>query len=255
MTIVYGAFIWTSSHDQRLRSLSSALLRSWLRSPVGPEPPSTWSARSEVRTNDLDGHLSVELLGDPSRSLSVAEGRVPAARGAADMIGESSSGGASSGATEQALCGTLGAMGARDREAWLTMRTRRFSLAIGTLRRSAVEASPEAGDRTDASLASAPTRHRGGHRSRPSHSTGTHPPQRGAGTLGAAALAVTGPPLSRGTQPGACRFALYWLRAATRARPAASTTSVDDARTATLRPGSSTSSSTSPTASLPGPTE
>src|SRR5690242_900684 len=128
MTIVYGAFIWTSSHDQRLRSLSSALLRSWLRSPVGPEPPSTWSARSEVRTNDLDGHLSVELLGDPSRSLSVAEGRVPAARGAADMIGESSSGGASSGATEQALCGTLGAMGARDREAWLTMRTRRSSL-------------------------------------------------------------------------------------------------------------------------------
>jgi len=39
--------------------------------------------------------------------------------------------------------------------------TRRFSLAIGTLRRSAVEASPEAGDRTDASLASAPTRHQG----------------------------------------------------------------------------------------------
>src|SRR5690242_5354678 len=79
MTIVYGAFIWTSSHDQRLRSLSNALLRSWLRSPVGPEPPSTWSARSEVRTNDLDGHWSAELLGDPSRSRSVAEGRVPAA--------------------------------------------------------------------------------------------------------------------------------------------------------------------------------
>ena len=94
-----------------------------------------------------------------------------------------------------------------------------------------------------------------GHRSRPSRSTGTHPPQRGAGTHGAAALAVTGPPLSRWTQPRACRFAWYWLRAATRASPAASTTSVDDARTATLRPGSSTSSSTSPTASLPGPTE
>jgi len=94
-----------------------------------------------------------------------------------------------------------------------------------------------------------------GHWSRPSHSTGTHPPQRGTGTHGAAALAVTGPPLSRWTQPCACRFALYWLRAATRASPAASTTSVDDARTATLRPGSSTSSSTSPTASLPGPTE
>src|SRR5215470_16412595 len=94
-----------------------------------------------------------------------------------------------------------------------------------------------------------------GHRSRPRHSTGTHPPQRGAGTHGAAAFAVTGPPLSRWTQPCACRFALYWLRAATRASPAASTTSVDDARTATLRPGSSTSSSTSPTASLPGPTE
>jgi hypothetical protein len=31
------------------------------------------------RTNDLDGHLSVELPGDPSRSLSVAEGRVPVA--------------------------------------------------------------------------------------------------------------------------------------------------------------------------------
>jgi hypothetical protein len=87
------------------------------------------------------------------------------------------------------------------------------------------------------------------------HSTGTHPPQRGAGNQGAAALAVTGPPLSRWTQPCARRFALYWLRAATRACPAASTTSVDDARTATLRPGSSTSSSTSPTASLPGPTE
>src|SRR5215470_15942775 len=77
----------------------------------------------------------------------------------------------------------------------------------------------------------------------------------GAGTHGAAALAVTGPPLSRWAQRCACRFALYWLRAATRASPAASTTSVDDARTAILRPGSSTSSSTSPTASLPGPTE
>src|SRR5215470_727413 len=64
-----------------------------------------------------------------------------------------------------------------------------------------------------------------------------------------------GSPLSRWTQRCACRFALYWLRAATRASPAASTTSVDDARTATRRPGSSTSSSTSPTASLPGPTE
>src|SRR5262245_183610 len=53
--IVDGAFIWTSSHDQRLRPLATALLRSWLRSPVGPEPQSTWSARSEVRTNDLDG--------------------------------------------------------------------------------------------------------------------------------------------------------------------------------------------------------
>src|SRR4029453_140964 len=71
----------------------------------------------------------------------------------------------------------------------------------------------------------------------------------------AAALAVTRRPLSRWTQPCACRFALYWLRAATRASPAASTTSVDDARTATLRRGNSTSSSTSPTASLPGPTE
>ena len=66
---------------------------------------------------------------------------------------------------------------------------------------------------------------------------------------------VTGPPLLRWTQPCACRFALYWLRAATKASPAASTTSLDDARTATLRPGSSTSSSTSPTAALPGPTE
>ena len=43
--------------------------------------------------------------------------------------------------------------------------------------------------------------------------------------------------------------------AARKARPAASTTSVDDALTATRRPGISTSSSTSPTASLPGPTE
>ena len=32
--------------------------------PVGPEPQSRWSARSEVRTNDLDGRRSVELLGD-----------------------------------------------------------------------------------------------------------------------------------------------------------------------------------------------
>ena len=85
------------------------------------------------------------------------------------------------------------------------------------------------------------------------HGAGTHPPQQGAGIQGAAALAVTGPPLSRWTQRRARRFALYWFRAATRACPAASTTSVDDARTATLRPGSSTSSSTSPTAALPGP--
>jgi hypothetical protein len=40
---------------------------------------STWSARSEVRTNDLDGHRSAELLGDPIRSRSVAEGRATAA--------------------------------------------------------------------------------------------------------------------------------------------------------------------------------
>jgi len=134
-------------------------------------------------------------------------------------------------------------------------KTSRFSLAIGTLRRSAVEAARKpVTERMRRWRAHRPAI-RGGHRSRPSHSTGTHPPQLGAGTHGAAALAVTGPPLSRWTQPCACRFALYWLRAATRASPAASTTSVDDARTATLRPGSSTSSSTSPTASLPGPTE
>src|SRR5215470_277870 len=78
------------------------------------------------------------------------------------------------------------------------------------------------------------------------------PPELAQGT---ATLAVTGPPLHRWTQPYARRFAVYWLMAATRASPAASTTSADDARTATLRPGSSTSSSTSPTASLPGPTE
>src|SRR6516162_3417662 len=38
----------------------------------------------------------------------------------------------------------------------LSGTTRRFSLAVGTLRRSAVEASPEAGDRTDVSLAGTP---------------------------------------------------------------------------------------------------
>jgi hypothetical protein len=32
--------------------------------PVGPEPRFRWSARSEVRTNDLDGRRSVELPGD-----------------------------------------------------------------------------------------------------------------------------------------------------------------------------------------------
>ena len=42
------------------------------RSPRG-------DARSAVRTNDLDGHQSAELLRDPSRSRSVAEGRAPAA--------------------------------------------------------------------------------------------------------------------------------------------------------------------------------
>jgi len=43
----------------------------------------------------------------------------------------------------------------------LSATTRRFSLAMGTLRRSAVEASPEAVDRTDASLAGIPARHQG----------------------------------------------------------------------------------------------
>ena len=62
---VDGTFIWIPSHDQRPRSLSTVLRRSWLRSLVGREPKSTrWSARSEVRTNDLDGRRSVEVPGD-----------------------------------------------------------------------------------------------------------------------------------------------------------------------------------------------
>ena len=44
----------------------------------------------------------------------------------------------------------------------LSATTRRFSLAMGTLRRSAMEASPEADDQTDASLAGTPTAIRGG---------------------------------------------------------------------------------------------
>src|SRR5690348_12094466 len=62
-------------------------------------------------------------------------------------------------------------------------------------------------------------------------------------------------PRCRWAQPWACGLALSWLRAATRASPEACTTSVDDARTAALRPGSSTSSSTAAAASLPGPAE
>ncbi len=63
---VDGTFIWTPSHDQRPRSLSIALLRSWLRSlsARNRSPSIRWSARSEVRTNDLDGWRSVELPGD-----------------------------------------------------------------------------------------------------------------------------------------------------------------------------------------------
>ena len=62
---VDGTFIWTPSHDQRPRYLSSVLLRSWAAIPVRPEP--RWSARSEVRTNDLEGRRSVELPGGGHR--------------------------------------------------------------------------------------------------------------------------------------------------------------------------------------------
>jgi hypothetical protein len=63
---VDGTFICTPSHDQRPRSLSTALLRSWLRS-LSARNRSPGGARSEVRTNDLDGRRTVELLGDGHR--------------------------------------------------------------------------------------------------------------------------------------------------------------------------------------------
>jgi hypothetical protein len=63
---VDGTFICIPSHDQRPRSLSTALLRSWLRS-LSARNRSPGGARSEVRTNDLDGRRTVELLGDGHR--------------------------------------------------------------------------------------------------------------------------------------------------------------------------------------------
>ncbi len=61
---VGGTFICTPSHDQRPRSLSTALLSLVAAIPVGPESQSRWSARSEMRTNDLDRRRSVEVPGD-----------------------------------------------------------------------------------------------------------------------------------------------------------------------------------------------
>jgi hypothetical protein len=61
--VVEGTFIWTPSHDQRRRSLSTA--SSFVAPiPVGSEPQSRRSVRREVRTNDLGGRRSVELPGD-----------------------------------------------------------------------------------------------------------------------------------------------------------------------------------------------
>jgi hypothetical protein len=59
--VVDGTFIWTPSHDQRPRSLSTALPRLWLRSLSARNW--WWSVRSEGRTNGLDGRRSVDLPG------------------------------------------------------------------------------------------------------------------------------------------------------------------------------------------------
>jgi hypothetical protein len=63
---VDGTFIWTPSHDQRPRSLSTARLRSWLQSFLS----AAWHVkrRSQESTNDLDGRRSVELLGEKSHN-------------------------------------------------------------------------------------------------------------------------------------------------------------------------------------------
>jgi hypothetical protein len=59
---VDGTFIWTPSHDQRPRSLSTALPFVRCCDPCWPGT-ARWSARSDVRTNDVDGRRSVELPG------------------------------------------------------------------------------------------------------------------------------------------------------------------------------------------------
>ncbi len=51
--VVDGTFIWTASHDQWQCSLSTVSFAAAI--VIGPEPRSSWSARSEARTNDLDG--------------------------------------------------------------------------------------------------------------------------------------------------------------------------------------------------------
>src|ERR1019366_9619134 len=54
---VDGTFIWTASHDQR--QCSSCTVFFTVAIAVCPQPRSTWSARSEARTNDLDGGQNV----------------------------------------------------------------------------------------------------------------------------------------------------------------------------------------------------
>ncbi len=56
-TGVDGTFTWTASHDQRQCSLSTVSFAAAI--VVGPEPRSSWSARSEASTNDLDGGENV----------------------------------------------------------------------------------------------------------------------------------------------------------------------------------------------------
>ena len=55
--VVDGTFIWTASHDQRQCSLSTVSFAAAIVD--GPEPRFSWSARSEARTNDLDGGENV----------------------------------------------------------------------------------------------------------------------------------------------------------------------------------------------------
>src|SRR5450755_3962574 len=54
---VDGTFIWTASHDQR--QCSSCTIFFTVAIAVCPQPRSTWSARSEARSNDLDGGQNV----------------------------------------------------------------------------------------------------------------------------------------------------------------------------------------------------